>query len=79
MKVSHQESLLFPAGGHRVDPLWSDPKEAWMQPALNQAGEPVAKPLPCDWSQLNSLRQNMEKKQKTPEEPLPGKPEESLT
>ena len=50
-----------------------------MQPALNQAGEPVAKPLPCDWSQLNTLRKEMEKKKKTAEEPLPGQLEESLT
>ena len=59
-----------------------------MEPVLNEAGQTVAKPLPCDWSKLNSLRQNneKEKKKKTPaepqpgvEEPLPGLPEESLT
>ena len=80
MKVSDQESFLFPAGGHRIDPSWSAPKEAWMQPALNQARETVAKPLPCDWSKLNKLRKEAEAKQKkAAEEPLPGLPEESLT
>ena len=80
VKVNDQDSLLFPAGGHRVDPSWSEPKEAWMQPVLNQAGETVAKPLPCDWSKLNKLRKEAESKKKNDvDQPLPGMAEESLT
>ena len=87
VKVSQKDSLLWPAGGHRIDPLWSEPKEAWMEPVLNKAGQTVAKPLPCDWRKLNSLRRHNEKRKKKAaeepqpgaEEPLPGLPKESLT
>ena len=64
VKVSEEDSLLWPAGGSRVDPSWTETKEAWMQPVVNQAGERVPKPFPTDWSVLNNLRSEQENKKK---------------
>ena len=69
--VSPEEDALYPAGGHRVDPIWSAPKTEWMQPV---EGRPAFQPLPCDWSALNQLRQRLEgqKPDQVPDsEPLP--------
>ena len=57
VQVSPEEANLWPAGGHRVDAAWSDPKAGWMQPLEDRA---AFQPLPCDWSALNQLRQEQE-------------------
>ena len=60
VKVEGEEANLWPAGGHRVDPSWAAAKEGWMQPLEvkkgSLAGQVAWKPLPCDWSRLNTLR-----------------------
>ena len=61
--VSPEEAALYPAGGHRVDPIWSAPKTGWMQPL---EGRPAFQPLPCDWSALNQLRKQQEGKKGRP-------------
>ena len=55
--VSPEEASIWPAGGHRVDPLWSEDKTGWMQPL---EGSAAFQPLPCDWSDLNRLRREQE-------------------
>ena len=70
--VSEEEANLVPAGGHRVDPAWSEPKTAWMQPLGDRA---AFQPLPCDWSALNQLRheQEVQKESQPPDsESLPS-------
>ena len=40
-----------------MDPSWTDSKAAWMEAVLDEEGRALCKPLPCDWSRLNQLRQ----------------------
>ena len=57
VKVEGEEANLWPAGGHRVDPSWAAAKEGWMQQlGLLDNLHCLWKPLPCDWSRLNTLR-----------------------
>ena len=54
--VSQEEATDMPAGSHRLDPTWTEPKADWMETKVLQDGRGVKRPRPCDWSRLNKLR-----------------------